>query len=161
MSLLRLPPQTLVQIMNHVGSSYFREDLARLPVCRQWLNFACIVCFKDIRLSQQTLQRLFRPWDEGRSLLPIKDNLENLGLELKGFDSWATVPESQSALRGAIIWSLGRTTLADWTTSLDNDLTQLASLAQAYKPQPKTFLSFLILAAALIFHFPQYEHCCP
>ncbi|KAK0747294.1 hypothetical protein B0T21DRAFT_343089 [Apiosordaria backusii] len=36
MSLLKLPPEILVQIFDHVGSSYFRSDLSRLAVCKQW-----------------------------------------------------------------------------------------------------------------------------
>ncbi|CRG88349.1 hypothetical protein PISL3812_05379 [Talaromyces islandicus] len=58
MSLLRLPPEILEQIFNYIGSSFFREDLGRLTVCKQWLEFALPAYFKCITLSQETLRNL-------------------------------------------------------------------------------------------------------
>ncbi|KAI1649642.1 uncharacterized protein F4817DRAFT_27443 [Daldinia loculata] len=58
MSLLRLPPETLTQIFDQIGSYFFREDLGRLTVCNQWFEFALPACFKCITLSQKTLWSL-------------------------------------------------------------------------------------------------------
>lgn len=58
MSLLRLPPEILIQIFDEASSSFFREDLGRLTVCRQWLEFALPTTFKNIVFSQETLRGL-------------------------------------------------------------------------------------------------------
>ncbi|KAI0003583.1 hypothetical protein F4779DRAFT_601457 [Xylariaceae sp. FL0662B] len=133
MPLLRLPPEILMQVMGYVGSSYFRQDSGRLTVCKQWFIFACIACFKDLQLSQQTLRRLMSSQDVEGSLLLVKDNLAILDLELKGFEDWISIPEPQSYPQDAdtldaSFWDgdLGRLVLADWTTVLDSDLAQLA-----------------------------------
>ncbi|KAF2462814.1 uncharacterized protein BDR25DRAFT_122562 [Lindgomyces ingoldianus] len=137
MSLLQLPPEILIQVMNHVGSSYFREDLGRLTVCKQWFRFARTACFKDLQLFQKTLRRLLSSREVGRSLLLIKDSLEILDLGLKGFEGWSSIPESQSYPQDvnalvASSWDgdLGRALLTAWTTALDNDLAQLAITAK-------------------------------
>ncbi|KAI1441524.1 hypothetical protein F5Y02DRAFT_294216 [Annulohypoxylon stygium] len=133
MSLLRLPPEILTQVMDHVGSSYFRHDLGRLTVCKRWFIFARIACFNNLQYSQKTLRRLLSSQDVERSLLAIKGSLEILDLELKRFEDWSSIPEPLSNPQDANIWDifiwggdLGRVLLADWTTVLDNDLAQLA-----------------------------------
>ena len=137
MSLLRLPPEILIQVMDHVGSSYFREDLGRLTVCKRWFGFARTACFKDLQLSQKTLRRLLSSRDVGRSLLLIKDSLEILDLKLKGFEDWSSIPEPQSYPQNgnaldASSWDGDpvRALLAAWTTVLDNGLAQLAIIAK-------------------------------
>jgi len=48
---------------------------------------------QDLQLSQKTLRRLLSSLDVGRSLLLVKDSLEILGLELRGFEDWNSIPE--------------------------------------------------------------------
>lgn len=38
--LLRLPPETLTQVFDEIGSSFFHHDTGRLTVCKQWFKFA-------------------------------------------------------------------------------------------------------------------------
>lgn len=137
MSLLQLPPEILIQVMDHVGSPYFREDLGRLTVCKQWFRYAHTACFKDLQLSQKSLRRLMFSRDVGRSPLLLKDSVEILDLKLKGFEDWNSVQDSPSNSQStnalhASSWDgdLGRSLLATWTTVLDNDLTQLAIIAK-------------------------------
>jgi len=111
--------------MDHVGSSYFREDLGRLTVCKRWFGFARTACFKDLQLSQKTLRRLLSSRDVGRSLLLIKDSLEILDLELKGFEDWSSIPEPQSYPRNG-----NALDASSWATVLDNGLAQLAIIAK-------------------------------
>ncbi|XDG04573.1 hypothetical protein ABKA04_004188 [Annulohypoxylon sp. FPYF3050] len=139
--------------MDHVGSSYFRHDLGRLTVCKQWFIFARIACFKNLQYSQKTLRRLLSSQDVERSLLAIKGSLEILDLELEGFEDWSSIPEPQSYPQDANTWDasiwggdLGRVLLADWTTVLDNDLAQLAANA---------ILCSLIFRDAIISHYPR------
>ncbi|KAI1087174.1 hypothetical protein F5B19DRAFT_486913 [Rostrohypoxylon terebratum] len=123
-SLLRLPPEILTQVLDYVGSSYFRQDIGRLTVCKQWFIFARFACFKNLQLSQKTL------------LLLIKASLKILDLELKGFEHWSSISEIKGYPQDDSIWEgdLGRALLTDWTTVLDNDLAQIAV---AVKNSPK------------------------
>jgi hypothetical protein len=96
MSLLRLPPETLTQIMNDVGSSYFREDLGRLTICKQWFSFARTAYFKDFQLCQKSLRSLLSSRDVGKSLLLISDSVETLDLELEGLRNGSSERRPQS-----------------------------------------------------------------
>lgn len=84
MALLRLPPETLTEIFDHLGSSFSHEDLGRLIVCKQWLEFARPTSFKCITLSPDYLPMLVSSGNmTGLSLL--KDNLQSLDLKLAGY----------------------------------------------------------------------------
>ena len=137
MSLLQLPPETLTQVMDYVGPSYFREDSGRLIVCKQWFTIARTVCFKDLQLSPTTLRRLLSSRDVERSLLLVEANLEILDLQLKGFEDWSALPRPfgdtpDTSASDASGWDtdLGRASLAAWTTVLDDDLAQLSLIAK-------------------------------
>lgn len=141
MSLLQLPPEILIQVMNHVGSYYFRENLERLTVCKEWFRFAHTACFRDLQLSQNTLRRLLSFPDVRRSLVLVQDSLEILNLKLTGFEDWGSIQEPQIYPQDANALyassqdgDLGRASLTTWTTVLDNDLAQLAITA---KKSPK------------------------
>jgi len=135
MPLLQLPPETLVQIFNYVGSSYFRSDLSRLTVCKQWSEFAHTACFRDFNVTQKTLRRLLSsPYVESNLSL-VKDSLETLDLDLKGFEDWDSIPLSGHDSRAMNIliaptWdgAHGRAVREAWTTELNNDLLELAAI---------------------------------
>jgi hypothetical protein len=135
MSLLQLPPETLIQIFDHVGSSYFRSDLSRLTVCKQWSKFACNACFRDFCVTQKTLRRLLSsPYVES-SLPLVKDSVETLDLDLAGFEDWDSIPLSRHDSRAVNVldvstWNSahGRAVRAAWTTNLNNDLLYLATI---------------------------------
>ncbi|KAI0806521.1 hypothetical protein GGR55DRAFT_690101 [Xylaria sp. FL0064] len=132
MSLLQLPPETLAQIFDDIGSSFFREDLSRLTVCKQWFEFALSACFKSIRLSRKNLRSLIRSGIT-RSRPALKGSLEILDLELNGcydyisdlyirkykqeLNEWGEDPQEEVFRE---IWMGG----------LNNDLTQLAKMSQ-------------------------------
>lgn len=124
MSLLKLPPETLIQIFNHIGSSFFRSDLSRLTVCKQWTEFARTACFRDFHVTQKTLGRLLSSPHVETSLRLVKDSTETLDLNLKGFEDWDSINVSS--------WndSHGRAVRAAWTTELDRDLVSLATIVK-------------------------------
>ncbi|QKX58876.1 uncharacterized protein TRUGW13939_06004 [Talaromyces rugulosus] len=94
MSLLRLPPEILMLIFDQIGSSFSREDLGRLTVCKQWLGFALPACFKCITLSQETLRNLITSGIIKKSFL-LTNSLETIDLELRGYQSCIFPPYSQ------------------------------------------------------------------
>ncbi|KAK4644031.1 hypothetical protein QC761_0048410 [Podospora bellae-mahoneyi] len=132
MALLKLPPETLIQIFDHVGSSYFRSDLSRLTVCKQWSEYAHTTCFQDLYVTQKTLRRLLSsPYVES-SLRLVKNSVETLDLILKGFEDWDSIPLSGHDPQAVNVWNgaHGHAVRATWTTELNNDLLYLAAIIQ-------------------------------
>ncbi|KAF5122533.1 hypothetical protein E5D57_013015 [Metarhizium anisopliae] len=123
MSLYKLPPETLTQIFNEVGSSFFHEDLGRLTVCKQWFEYALPVFFKRIKLSQKTLRSLGR--------------LEILELDLSGYHaSFSTLYPQKPASESDPLKDSGpneaprEDTTETWIKDLGKDLTQFTMTAQ-------------------------------
>lgn len=58
MHLLRLPPETLTQVFDQIGPTFFQEGLRRLAVCKQWLHYALPVCYKCVSFSREKLRSL-------------------------------------------------------------------------------------------------------
>jgi hypothetical protein len=136
MSLLRLPPETLVQIFDQVGSSFFREDLGRLTICKQWFEFALPACFKCVTLSQETLRRLITSGVTKRPS-PLNYSLETLDLELRGYQADISTSQFQenthesNALTTTVSSeALGENPVRSWRQVLDSDLAQLATIAR-------------------------------
>jgi hypothetical protein len=130
MPLLQLPTETVLQILIYVGSTFFRSDLSRLTVCKQWKELAHTVCFQEFYVPQQTLRRLMSsPYVES-SLALLKDNVKTLDVGLKGFEDWDSIPTSQHESQDMATWSgtQGHAVRAAWTTELNQDLLDLATI---------------------------------
>ncbi|KAF2679297.1 hypothetical protein K458DRAFT_422337 [Lentithecium fluviatile CBS 122367] len=135
MSLIQLPPENLIQIFDYVGSSYFRSDLSRLTVCKQWSEFAHTACFREFYVTQKTLRRLLSSQYVESSLPLVKDSVETLDLDLKGFEDWDSIPLSRHDSQAVNVPNVstwngahGRAVRAAWTTELNNDLLCLATI---------------------------------
>ncbi|KAF2431723.1 hypothetical protein EJ08DRAFT_586820 [Tothia fuscella] len=126
MSLLQLPAEILSQVLDYVGSSYFREDLGHLTICKLWFCHARNAYLKDLRLCQNDLQRLLASGHVEDNLRLVKDNLESLHLDLRGFEDWDSPTFEGPPWNGARATAV----LPTWTTMLNNDLTQLANTAR-------------------------------
>lgn len=135
MSLLQLPTETLIQIFDYVGSSYFRSDLSRLTVCKQWNEFARTACFWNFYVTQKTLERLFSSPYVEPSLALVKNSVETLDLDLKGFEDWDSIPLSRHDSQAVDVLNVstwngahGRAVRAVWTTELNNNIPYLATI---------------------------------
>jgi len=137
MSLLHLPPETLIQVFNEIRSGFFHEDLGRLTVCKQWFEFALPTYLKCITLDQNTLRNFITSSGVTTKKRPslFQNNLETLHLELRGDRLGITAPkhtqESNAlvALTGPNETPPGNNpTEISITTSLNKDLDQLASI---------------------------------
>ncbi|KAF2678645.1 hypothetical protein K458DRAFT_463260 [Lentithecium fluviatile CBS 122367] len=102
-SILELPAEILIQIIDYVGSSYFRSDLSRLAVCKHFF------------VTQKTLRRLLSSIYVESSLLLVKDSAETLDLDLKGFEDWDSIPLSRHDAQAI---------------NLNNDLLSLATIVK-------------------------------
>ncbi|KAI1818270.1 hypothetical protein GGS20DRAFT_349191 [Poronia punctata] len=140
MALLRLPPETLTHIFDYVGSSFFREDLGRLTVCKYWFEFALPACFKHVTVSEKSLRRLMVSGRMER-LWRLEGNMEKLEIGVPGYEAFFyddsqenTEPRQES---NASIATTTTTTSdetprdwKDWAKVLNDDLSQLAITAQ-------------------------------
>ncbi|KAL7760679.1 hypothetical protein ACKLNR_010769 [Fusarium oxysporum f. sp. zingiberi] len=130
MSLLRLPPEILRQILDQLDSSFFHEDLGRLTICKKWFDFALPACFKCITLSQEALRNLVISATTKPS--PLESSLETLNIDLRGYHDGISPPYPQEcaqeptapnkASRGNLVKT--------WTKALNDDLSHLAIIAQ-------------------------------
>ncbi|KFG78215.1 hypothetical protein MANI_020491 [Metarhizium anisopliae] len=136
MSLYKLPPETLTQIFDQVGSSFFHEDLGRLTVCKQWFEYALPVFFKCIKLSQKTLRSLVSS-RVMKSPSLLQGRLEILELDLSGYYApFSTLYPENPASELDLLKDSGpneaprEDTTETWIKDLGNDLTQLTIMAQ-------------------------------
>ncbi|KAK2761490.1 hypothetical protein FQN53_007690 [Emmonsiellopsis sp. PD_33] len=82
MSLLRLPPELLFEIMEWLGPPFFRYNIARLTLCKDWYYLARKVFLSHVTLSQNCLGRLL----ESYRLELFKQHLKMLSLEFSGYE---------------------------------------------------------------------------
>ncbi|KAK0710363.1 hypothetical protein B0T21DRAFT_376472 [Apiosordaria backusii] len=99
-------------------------------ICKQWSEFAHTACFRDFYVTQKTLRCLLSsPYVES-SLRLVKNSVETLDLNLKGFEDWDSIPLSRQDPRAVNVWNgaHGHAVRAAWTTELNNDLLYLATI---------------------------------
>ncbi|KAK2781717.1 hypothetical protein FQN52_001392 [Onygenales sp. PD_12] len=87
MSLLRLPPELLFEIIEWLGPPFFRYNLARLTLCKDWYYLARKVFLSHVTLSADSLERLLAlPRSES-----FKQYLKTLSLEFSGYEELRTL----------------------------------------------------------------------
>lgn len=125
MCLFQLAPELLLLIFECLESSFFREDLDRLTICKQWLPYARTAFLRDIEFSPSRLRRLLsipihnataRAELGATRVRRLKDNIRTVALPLRGYDQWR--PSLEESLEER------RT----WTDNLDRDLAALADI---------------------------------
>ncbi|KAF5977367.1 hypothetical protein FBULB1_6587 [Fusarium bulbicola] len=134
MSLLRLPPETLKQIFDHLVSSFFHEDIGRLTVCKRWFDFALPECLKCITLSQEALSNLVISATSAKPS-PLEKFLETLNLNLGVYqDEDSISPPSPWELLTAPPTAPNDAardkSVETWTKALNDDLAHLAIIVQ-------------------------------
>ncbi|EFQ99192.1 hypothetical protein MGYG_02206 [Nannizzia gypsea CBS 118893] len=122
--LLGLPAELLLWVLELLSASFYRDDIRRLTVCKQWYPAAHVVFYSDIYLQAESLSRfLLRP-SHSTSDDSSKHKWNHLAIELRGFESWDST-YAQGLDDQAIQASLG-----SWTRNLNSDLTKLATWLQ-------------------------------
>ncbi|KAM5439477.1 hypothetical protein MferCBS31731_004574 [Microsporum ferrugineum] len=121
MSLLDLPSEILLWVLECLGASFFRDDIGRLTVCKRWYGVAHHIFYADIELQAGTLSKLFaHPSLPTRAHL-FKHSLKILTVELRGFMDWNRVC-IQDLDDGNI-----QPYIDSWTSSINNNLSKLAA----------------------------------
>ncbi|KAF4447080.1 hypothetical protein F53441_9379 [Fusarium austroafricanum] len=80
MQLLHLPVETLGQIFNYIGASFFQEDITRLTVSKQWFEFTRLTCHQHVTFSRDKLHRFISSTMARRPDV-FRDSLEALVLD--------------------------------------------------------------------------------
>ena len=138
MSLLELPPEIIIQVMEYVGSPYFHEDIGRAMICKRWLKFARIVVSDHfVRLSPTTLRQLLSSPDAESTLLMIQKKLEILEFEMTEPDDWSSFRDlrvhsryDSASYPATSCGTLEKSLPVSWKIKLNDDLLQLANLAK-------------------------------
>lgn len=134
--LLKLSPELLLQVMEHLGSSFFHSDLRRLTICKYWYYLACKVFWGDIKFSAQKLDRFILSPNVTTQLERFGYNLKSLTLELFGIEEWDEALEPYEGLdsdpRGSIRLDLAsyRKLLFKWTNIVNTNICQLVGFMQ-------------------------------
>ncbi|KAH7320705.1 hypothetical protein B0I35DRAFT_198945 [Stachybotrys elegans] len=141
MELFSLPPEVLREIIDCVGPSFFREDLGRFTVCKQWFQFACLTSFKSITLSSETLRALVSSGTpESQSL--IESALKTLSLELTGHPSSTSTSPSSEDVRPNTTGGDDLTEDLHWLAALIERSSRLRELRiearRSLEPQPSS-----------------------
>jgi hypothetical protein len=125
MALLELPPELLLQIFDDVGSAYFRSDLSRLTVSKQWSKYAHTTCFQNFYVDQKTLRSMVVSRYARVSVPLMENSIETVKLALDGFQDWKLDPQKILA-----DWDSdsGLVLRAAWTAELDSDLVYLTNI---------------------------------
>ncbi|QPH16402.1 hypothetical protein C2857_001036 [Epichloe festucae Fl1] len=136
MHLLRLPPETLTQVFDQIGPSFFQEDLRRLAVCKQWLHYALPVCYKCVSFSREKLRRLInsgvleKPSALQDSLETLEFKLERNKTSVSASDTRADAQDPNLPTASASDEAVGDDPATRWNEMLDSGLRQLALVTQ-------------------------------
>lgn len=87
MSLDALSQEIWVNILSHVGTAYFRQDLRRLTVSRKWYNIAWPVLFQDCEFTSESLVTFLGKCKNRGFRELIQRYLQSVHLSLNGFTS--------------------------------------------------------------------------
>jgi hypothetical protein len=125
--LLELPAEVVAHIMDYVGSSFFRENVKRLTVCKMWFTFARPVLFTELHFTRDSLQRWmsYRHLGQGRPL--IQEHMRVLDIKLRGVEDWNAMREHlriTESIHNMVI------AVGQWTSALNNDLIMLGGVAK-------------------------------
>lgn len=87
MSLEALSQEIWVNILSHVGTAYFRQDVQRLTVSRKWYNIAWPVLFQDCEFTSESLVTFLGKCKNKGFRELIQRYLQSVHLSLNGFTS--------------------------------------------------------------------------
>lgn len=139
MYLLKLPPELLLLITQYLGASFFRDNLRRLTLCKQWYPFARTVLLADLRLSAKSLARVLFAPGAARRLELLKSTLRGVEFALDGFDDWESILPTTTTTALSLsgdtspptVWneddSQAEAARTKWTTRLDDNLSEFSA----------------------------------
>ncbi|KAI1295180.1 hypothetical protein F5Y03DRAFT_309534 [Xylaria venustula] len=115
MPLLQLPAELLLCILGHVGAGFFRWDLHRLTISKQWYTFAWQIFLQDIQLTSKSLIKLT---DNVGVLMRSQPRIATVELSLEGFKEPS--PLTQIDRRGT--YGVDVDDVDQWTARLNYSL---------------------------------------
>lgn len=80
--LLHLPDELLVTIFDYVGPQFFRSNIERLTICKQWCKFAIPVCYTDFYANQFAIEKFMAFGNVHRNQQLLQYNIRSFTLIL-------------------------------------------------------------------------------
>ncbi|KAG6201935.1 hypothetical protein E4U35_005548 [Claviceps purpurea] len=133
MSLLRLPPEIMLNIVHLLGSAFFLQDVRRLLVCKWWYAFASPIFFQDLRLQALSpkragsLERFILASKSVDLLHSIRKNVRTTKLILSGFKDWRSTLSTSNATGSTRI---DLKVVDTWTSEVNGYVAALGSVLQ-------------------------------
>ncbi|KAI0425846.1 hypothetical protein F5Y09DRAFT_320646 [Xylaria sp. FL1042] len=121
MPLLQLPTELLLYVLSHVGAGFFRQNVYRLTISRQWYSLAWQIFFQDIQLTSKSLMRMTKSM---AVLMRSEPRISTVELSLEGFKE--PNPLTQIDRRGT--YGVDVDDVDQWTARLNYSLALLTGL---------------------------------
>ncbi|KAI5288069.1 hypothetical protein KEM54_005496 [Ascosphaera aggregata] len=83
MSLTACPAEIWLEIMSHLDSQFFANDVGRLAVSRLWYPIAQRIAWRDVRLGPRTLRTFIAHFSDKTAIEKLGPHLRTLTLDLK------------------------------------------------------------------------------
>ncbi|KAG5975607.1 hypothetical protein E4U55_007639 [Claviceps digitariae] len=127
MSLLRLPPEIIFNILRLLGSAFFHQDIRRLLISKWWYEFAWPVFCQDVKLHAGSLERFVLASKRVKLLHSIRKYVQTVDLGLDGFEDWHSTLSTSNATEST---EIDLQVVHVWTSKLNGYIADLAGILQ-------------------------------
>ncbi|KAI5284050.1 hypothetical protein KEM52_003122 [Ascosphaera acerosa] len=83
MSLAAFPPEIWLEVMSHLDSRFFAEDINRLIVSRAWYRIAQRILWRDVQLGPKSMRAFITQFSRPRALDCLRPHLRSLVLDFR------------------------------------------------------------------------------
>ncbi|KAI1194020.1 hypothetical protein F5X97DRAFT_338227 [Nemania serpens] len=125
MFLLQLPNELLLDILSNAGREFFRQNVSRLTVSRQWYGLAWQVMARDLLLTTTSLMKLT---ENEAALMRNRPRIATVELRFNGFEDSGLLTQTN---RPAMEQDHITADIVDkWTTRLNSSLAKMCAALQ-------------------------------
>ncbi|KAH8648485.1 hypothetical protein BX600DRAFT_517868 [Xylariales sp. PMI_506] len=130
MSLLKLPPELLLDIIKYLGHAFFRDNVGRLSICKQWHASAWPYFAQDLRLTCDTLEENHLVRDHEAFMTRRQACITTVVLDLQHYP-WSALTEQ------ILSDTVSPLRVEDWMLEKERLNTALANLATGLRRCPR------------------------
>ncbi|QPH04273.1 hypothetical protein C2857_001154 [Epichloe festucae Fl1] len=129
MSLHRLPPELLLNILRLLGSAFFHQDVRRLLVSKWWYQIAWPVFLQDLEFRAETLRSFILASERVGMVRSIQEYVITATLVLDGFENWDS---AHSTVTATELSEIDFEIVNMWTSQLNGYAAAFAGILQQY-----------------------------
>lgn len=127
MSLHRLPPELLLNILRLLGSAFFHQDVRRLLVSKWWYQIAWPVFLQDLEFRAETLRSFILASERVGMVRSIQEYVITATLVLDGFENWDS---AHSTVTATELSEIDFEIVNMWTSQLNGYAAAFAGILQ-------------------------------